>query len=223
LLGSHALIFFRLADDRRFVGFLFLLFVFVFVVFVVFVGVLDVVDLVDGVDDLGAVEVEVEVEVEVVGGWWTVVVTVTDGVVEVAGGQVWDTLMIGSWTGRGSVLGSVPAGTFLNVNCWPPWTVTTTVQPSADAAGIAPRPNTARRQDTVSAATATVGLRLLNTVAYSSRGLPRVNSSQLRSQVGLGGRYWLSPSFAIRNRRSCGCLFRYQHAATFNHRRQANL
>ena len=153
---------------------------------VVFVGLLDVVGVLDVVDDLGAVEVEVEVEVEVVGGCWSVVVTVTDGVVEVGGGQVWETLMIGSWTGRGSVLGSVPGGTFWNVNCWPPWTVTTTVQPSADAVGIAPRPKTANRQNAVRAATATVGLRLLNTVACSSRGVPRANSSQLRSQVGLG-------------------------------------
>jgi hypothetical protein len=160
--------------------------VFVFVVVVVFVGLLDVVDDVDVVDDLGAVEVEVEVEVEVVGGCWRVVVTVTDGVVEVAGGQVWETLMIGSWTGSCSVLGSVPGGTLWNVNCWPPWTVTTTVQPSADAAGIAPRPKTANRQNAVRTATATVGLRLLNTVACSSRGVPRANSSQLRSQVGLG-------------------------------------
>jgi hypothetical protein len=75
---------------------------------------------VDFVDGLGVVEVEVEVEVEVVGDCWSVVVTVTDGVVEVGGGQVWETLMIGSWTGSGSVLGSVPGATFWNVNCWPP-------------------------------------------------------------------------------------------------------
>jgi hypothetical protein len=131
--------------------------------------------------------------------------------------------MIGSWTGSGSVFGLVPGATFWNVNCWPPATVTTTVQPSAEALGIAPRPNTVSKQNTVKAATATVGLRLFNTVAYSSRGVPRVNSSQLRSQVGLEGRYWLPPRFAIRNRRSRGCLFRYQHAVTFNHRRQANL
>jgi hypothetical protein len=181
------------------------------------------VDVLDVVDDLGAVEVEVEVEVEVFGGWWSVVVTVTDGVVDAGGGQFWETLMIGSWTGRGSVLGSVPSGTFWNVNCWPPWTVTTTVQPSADAVGMAPRPKTANRQNAVRTAAATVGFRRLNTVAYSSRGVPRVHASQLRSRVGLIGRYWLPPSFAIRNRRSCGCLIRYQHAATFNHRRQANL
>jgi len=128
--------------------------------------------------------VEVEVEVEVVGGGWTVVVTVTAGVVAVTGGHVWETLTIGSWTGSGSVLGSVPGATFWNVNCWPPTTVMITVQPSADALGIAPRPNTANTQPAVSAAID--NLRLLNTVAYSSRGAPRVNSSQLRSQVGLG-------------------------------------
>jgi hypothetical protein len=77
-------------------------------VFVVFVGVLEVVGVLDVVDDLGALEVGVEVEVEVFGGCWSVVVTVTDGVVEAAGGQFWETLMIGSWTGRGSVFGSVP-------------------------------------------------------------------------------------------------------------------
>jgi len=44
-------------------------------------------------------------------------VTVTAGVVAVTGGHVWLTVMIGSWTGRGSVFGFVPGATFWNVNC----------------------------------------------------------------------------------------------------------
>jgi hypothetical protein len=112
------------------------------------------------------------------------VVAVTVGGPAVTGGHDWATLMIGSWTGSGSVAGSVPSGTFWNVNCWPSATVIVTVQPSADALGIAARPSTVTRQQAVTAAIIT--LRLLNTVAYSSpRGMPRLNSSQLRSQVGL--------------------------------------
>jgi len=156
------------------------------------------------------VEVGVEVEVEVVGAW-VVVVTVRAGVVAATGGHVWETLTIGSWTGR-RVLGSVPGATFWNVYCLPPTTVMTTVQPSADALGIAPKPNTATRQNKVTAAIDR--LRLLNTVAYSSRGVPLVNSSQLRSQIGFEGRYLLPPSFAIRNRRCLGCLFGYQRVVT---------
>ena len=175
----------------------------VVVVFVVLVGF--------GFGVVDVVEVEVEVEVEVVCGC-VVVVTVTAGVVAVTGGHVCETLMIGSWTGRGSEFGFVPGGTFWNVNCWPPATVIVTVQPSADAFGIAPRPNTATRQNMVTAAIDR--LRLLNTVAYSSRGVPRVNSSQLRSQIGFEGRYLLPPSFAIRNRRCRGCLFGYQRVVT---------
>ena len=166
-----------------------------------------------GFDGAGLVEVEVgvEVEVEVVGAW-VVVVTVRAGVVAATGGQVWETLTIGSWTGRGSEFGFVPGATPWNVNCWPPATVITTVQPSADALGIAPKPNTATRQNKVTAAIDR--LRLLNTVAYSSRGVPLVNSSQLRSQIGFEGRYLLPPSFAIRNRRCLGCLFGYQRVVT---------
>jgi hypothetical protein len=137
-----------------------------------------------------------------------VVVTVTAGVVAETGGHVCATLTIGSWTGRGSEFGFVPGATFWNVYCLPPATVITTVHPSADALGIAPRPNTATRQNMVTAAIDR--LRLLNTVAYSSRGVPRINSSQLPSQIGFEGRYLLPPSFAIRNRRCLGCVSGYQ-------------
>jgi hypothetical protein len=140
------------------------------------------------------------------------VVTVSAGVVAETGGHVCETLMIGSWTGSGSEFGFVPCATFWKVNCWPPVTVIVTVQPSADALGIAPRPNTATRQNMVTAAIDR--LRLLNTVAYSSRGVPRLNSSQLPSQIGFEGRYLLPPSFAIRNRRCLGCVFGYQGAVT---------
>jgi len=147
---------------------------------------------------LGVVEVEVEVEVEVVCGC-VVVVTVTAGVVAVTGGHDCETLMIGSATGSGSELGSVPGATFWNVKVWPPATVITTVQPSADASGSAARPKTTATQAMVTAAM--LSFRLVNTVAYSSRGLPRAKSSQLRSQLGLFGRYKLPSCFAIRNRR----------------------
>ena len=149
-------------------------------------------DPVDLVELAGAVElvvglgfgvVAVEVEVEVVVGA-VLVVTVTAGVVAVAGGQDWVTFRIGSWTGSGSEFGSVSGATFWKVNCWPPTTVIVTVQPSADAFGMAPSPSTVTRHAATTAAI--VSFRLFNTVAYSSRGMPRVNSSQLRSQVGLG-------------------------------------
>jgi hypothetical protein len=142
-------------------------------------------------------EVEVEVEVEVVCGW-VLVVTVTAGVVAVTGGQDQTTFVIGSVTGSGSDVGGVFAGMFWNVNCWPPATVIVTVHPSADASGMAARPNTTTTHAAVAAAL--ISFRLVNTVAYSSRGAPRTNSSQLRSQIGLRGRYWLLPRFAIRNR-----------------------
>ena len=150
--------------------------------------------------DVGFCAGVVEVEVDVVCGW--VVVTVAAGVVTVTGGHDHATLVIGSVTGSGSDVGAVPVGTFWNVNCWPPATVIVTVHPSAEALGMAARPSTVTRHATVTAAI--VSFRLLNTVAYSSRGVPRVNSSQLRSQVGFSGRYWLPPSFAIRNRRVVG-------------------
>jgi hypothetical protein len=137
-----------------------------------------------------------------------VVVLVAAGVVAVAGGHDCETLVIGSWTGTGSVVGSVPGGTFWKVNCWPPATVIVTVQPSADAFGIAARPIAATMQQV----TPTVSLRLLNTVAYSSRGVPRLNSSQLRSQVALKGRYWLPPIFAICEQSVSLDLSGYQHA-----------
>lgn len=140
------------------------------------------------------------------------VVTVTAGVVAETGGHDCVTLTIGSWTGRGSEFGFVPGATFVNVNCWPPLTVMTTVQPSADAAGIEPRPKIATRHNATRAAI--VRLRLFSTVAYSSHGGPRVNSSQLRSRIRFEGRYLLPSSFAIRNRRCRGCLFGYQRVVT---------
>lgn len=151
-----------------------------------------------GFDGEGAVEVEVEVEVEVVWGC-VLVVTVAAGVVAVTGGQDCATFVIGSCTGSGSDVGGVPGATFWKVNCWPPATVMVTVQPSADALGMAARPSTATMHAMVTAAI--VSFRLFNTVANSSRGAPRANSSQLRSQLGWEGRYWLLPSFAIWNRR----------------------
>ena len=180
----------------------------------VVVGVFEV--LVVGFDVVGVVELPVgfcfgfgcgvvEVEVEVVCGW-VLVVTVAAGVVAVTGGHDCTTLVIGRLTGRGRDVGGVPGATFSNVNCWPPATVIVTVQPSAEAFGMAARPITVTRHATVTAAI--VSFRLLNTVAYSSRRAPRTNSSQLRSQIGLKGRYWLPRSFAIRNRWCGGCLSR---------------
>ncbi|HTT27703.1 MAG TPA: hypothetical protein VMG37_04785 [Solirubrobacteraceae bacterium] len=186
---------------------------FVVVVLVLVVGDFEVdVDVVEeedvvgfglGFDDAGVVEVEGEVEVEVVCGC-VLVVTVAAGVVAVTGGQDCATFVIGRFTGSGSDDGGVPGATFWNVNCWPPATVIVTVQPSAEATGMAARPITATMHPMVTAAI--VSFRLLNTVANSSRGAPRANSSQLRSQLGLEGRYWLPPGFAIRNRRCGGCL-----------------
>jgi hypothetical protein len=170
-------------------------------------GVLLVVEVVE-VDDpdpdpddglgLGVVEAEVEVEVEVVLAG-VVAVTVAAGVVAVTGGQDCETLTIGRATGSGSELGGVPGATFWKVKVWPPATVMTTVQPSADASGSAAKPKTTATEAMVTAAT--VSFRLVNTVACSSRGLPRAKSSQLRSQLGLFGRYKLPLCFAIRNRR----------------------
>jgi hypothetical protein len=130
----------------------------------------------------GEGEVEVEGEVDVAAGG-ALVVTVAAGVVAVTGGQDCETLVIGRLTGSGSELGGVPGGTFWKVKVWPPWTVMTTVQPSAEALGRAARPSTATVDPTVTAAI--LSLRLVNTVAYSSRGMPRAKSSELRSQVGL--------------------------------------
>lgn len=123
-----------------------------------------------GFDGAGVVEVGVEVEVEVVCGC-VLVVTVAAGVVAVTGGQDCATFVIGRFTGSGSDVGGVPGGTFWKVNCWPPTTVIVTVQPSADALGMAARANTATMDPRVAAAT--VSFRLLNTVANSSRGAPR--------------------------------------------------
>lgn len=125
-----------------------------------------------GFDGAGVVEVEVEVEVEVVCGC-VLVVTVAAGVVAVTGGQDCATFVIGRFTGSGSDVGGVPGAMFWNVNCWPPATVMVTVQPSAEALGMAARPITATRHPMVTAAI--VSLRLLNTVANSSRGAPRAN------------------------------------------------
>jgi hypothetical protein len=145
---------------------------------VVVVGVVEVVEVVEELCDgfgLGVVDVEVEVEVEVVGGG-CVVVTVTAGVVVVVDGHDWATLVIGRLTGSGSDVGGVPGATFWNVNCWPPATVIVTVHPSAEALGIEDRPSTAT---TAPMAVATnLSLRLLNTMAYSSRKVPRAISSQ---------------------------------------------
>jgi hypothetical protein len=124
----------------------------------------------------------VEVEVEVVGGG-AVAVTVAAGVVAVTVGHDHATLTIERPAGTGSELTGVPCATPWNVKVWPPTTVTVTVQPSAEASGKAAMPSTATVTATVTAAT--LSLRLLNTVAYSSRGMPLVKSSQLRSQVGL--------------------------------------
>jgi hypothetical protein len=140
----------------------------------------------------------VEVEVEVVCGC-VVVVTVRAGVVALTGGHDWVTLTIGRLTGSGSELGGVPGATFWNVKVWPPATVMTTVQPSAEASGSAARPNTVTMEPRATAAM--VSFRLVNTVACSSRGMPRAKSSQLRSQLGLFGRYKLALRFAIGNRR----------------------
>jgi hypothetical protein len=164
----------------------------------------------------GVVEVEVEVEVDVVGAG-VVAVTVAAGVVAVAGGHDCATLVIGRFTGSGSEDGGVPGGTFWKVNVWPPATVIATVQPSADALGSAARPRTATIEPKVTAAI--FSFRRLITVAYSSRGLPLANSSsQVRSQEGFPGRYWLPSSFAIRNRRCGACLFGYNvmNAASTN-------
>ena len=125
-----------------------------------------------GFDGAGVVEVEVEVEVEVVCGC-VLVVTVAAGVVAVTGGQDCATFVIGRFTGSGSDAGGVPGGTFWKVNCWPPATVIVTVQPSADALGMAARPSTAAMAPMVTAAI--VSFRRLNTVANSSRGAPRAN------------------------------------------------
>lgn len=128
--------------------------------------------------------------------------TVTAGVVAVTGGQDCETLTIGRLTGSCSELGGVPGATFWNVKVWPPATVMTTVQPSAEASGSAASPSTAAMAPMVTAAMVSVRLvRLVNTVAHSSRGMARAKSSQLRSQTGLSGRYKLLPGFAIRNRR----------------------
>src|SRR5947209_503080 len=97
-----------------------------------------------------------------------------------AGGQDQETLVIGRLTGSGSELAEVPGATFWNVNVWPPCTVTTTVQPSAEASGSADSPSTTAMEAMVTAAM--LSFRLVNTVACSSRGLPRAKSSQLRSQ-----------------------------------------
>jgi hypothetical protein len=130
----------------------------------------------------GVVEVGVEVEVDVVGEG-VVAVPVDAGAVAVAGGQDWETLVIGRLTGSGSELGGVPGGTFANVKACPPATVTVTVQPSAEALGSAASPSTATVDPKATAAT--LSFRVLNKVAYSSRKVPLANSSELQSQVGL--------------------------------------
>ena len=158
----------------------------------------------------GVVEVEVEVEVEVdVVGVGVVAVTVAAGVVAVTGGQDWETFVIAAPAGIGSAVGGVPGAMFWNTSVSGPvgrLTVTVTVQPSADAFGRAASPRTATIQPKVTAAI--FSFRLVNTVAYSSRGLPLANSSsQLPSQVGLTRTLLAAGSFAIRNRRCGACQF----------------
>ena len=146
--------------------------------------------------------------------------TVAAGVVAAAAGHDWVTLVIGSWTGKGSVFGSVPSGTFWNVNCWPPRTVIVYVQPSADAIGIAARPSTATRQPTATAAI--MALRLLNTVAYSSREMPR--KFVPTTITGRLERTLLAAAELCNSEPSVWWIFiRYKHAATFSHCRQAIL
>jgi len=120
----------------------------------VVVGVLEV-DVVAPLGGVGLAVVDVDVEDEVVAG---VVV-----VVAVPGGHDCETLVIGRFTGSGNELGGVPGGTFWKVNVLPPATVMITVQPSAEAFGIAARPSTARTEPKVTAAM--FSFRLLNTVA----------------------------------------------------------
>lgn len=181
------------------------------------VGVVDVIVVVRVGFVLGCcvVTVVVGVDVEVVVVWdGVLVVPAGGGQTAVPGGQAWDrtTLVIGSLTGSVSDVSCVPGGTFWKMNCWPPATVTVTVQPSAEASGIAASPSTVTKQPAVTPAT--VSLRRLNTVVNASRGVPRLHPSQLRSQIGSSGRYWLPPSFAIRNRRSSGCLLGNQRTVT---------
>jgi len=127
------------------------------------------------------VEVEVEVEVEVVSAG-VVAVTVATGVVSVAVGVV--SVAVGQdHVGPATICAPVGSSldrsafcaTFWNTYVvWPPTPpaiVTVTVQLSADASGSAARPSTAAMEAMVAAATASV--RLFNTVAYSSRGMPR--------------------------------------------------
>jgi hypothetical protein len=176
---------------------------------VVVVGVVDEADECVGFGlCAGVVEVVLEVEVEVEVGC-VLVVTVAAGVVALTGGHDCETLVIALFGGSGSELGGVPGAMFwkTRVSGGPTGraTVTVTVQPLANAFGNAANPSTVTIDPTVAAAI--VSFRLLNTVAYSSRGMPRENSSQFRTQVGLQGRYWLPVSFAIGNRRCGACLF----------------
>src|SRR6202044_3301846 len=115
-----------------------------------------------------------EVEVVLCG---VVVVTVTAGVVVVVDGQDHPGVLM-TWApgGSGSADSGVPAGMFWKVSCCPPRIVTVTEQPSASALGIAARPNTMTAHPAATAAI--LSLRLLNTVAYSSRKVPRAISSQ---------------------------------------------
>ncbi|MBV9943596.1 MAG: hypothetical protein JO262_15830 [Solirubrobacterales bacterium] len=123
-------------------------------------------------DGFGLAGVDVELEV---------VVVVVVVVVLVPGGHDCTTLVMGRFTGSGNELAGVPGGTFWKVKVLPPATVMITVQPLAEALGIAARPSTATTDAKVTAAI--FSFRLLNTVAYPSRRMPRANSSQLRSQT----------------------------------------
>lgn len=148
---------------------------------IVVVGVLEVVVVEDELwDGVGFEVVDVEVEVEVVSPVAVVVVVVM--VPPLFEGHDWTILVIGRFTGSGNEPGRVPGGTFSKVYVLPPATVIATLQPAAEALGIAPRPRTATTEPQVKAAI--FSFRLLTTVAYSSRRMPLANSSQLRSQIG---------------------------------------
>lgn len=124
----------------------------------VVVGVVEVDVVEDGPGGgVGLAVVDVAVEVEVVGAGVMVVV------VGVAEGHDCQTWVIGRFTGSGSERGRVPGGTLWKVNFWPPATVMITVQPSAEAFGIAARPSTATTEPKLTAAI--FSFRLLNTVA----------------------------------------------------------
>ncbi len=77
----------------------------------------------------------------------------------------------GTVSGSGIEDSGVPVGTFtVNLNCWPPATVTVSRQVSAEATGIAARPNTT--STTLAATQATNSFRVLNNVLQLLQPLP---------------------------------------------------